>query len=393
MAFKREYPQSEENEEEVGKRLCLDASQPGLDDNPYARVNAELRQLHHGTINPATNSLQRVYSGSVPSAFSSTSMPHQQLSMHPQTALGAGPHQLAPLPSFNQTGLLPQTAGLVTLTRPSAYQAHSTAPFNIQKGGSSSSTTTCPQAQSESASTSTTALTNYAIRELIQCGHHDRGRCLQCIDRKIHQIPFEVHCVFDSIFYNAERMAQNQCSQAEAQSYGLPPRSLVNGEIHFPAFATLLGDLQLPDQFCFLDCGSGRGKAVVATALLFPKARVCGLEIRPQLHNVAQNLTLPCQEVKDRIHFHLTDFFRVPWSDADVIMINATGMEASLIKRVEEKITKEVGNKVIFIVISQPLRVSGFSPYLQPRYYRMGWGNATVYTYRGQAIPELEVSK
>jgi len=343
MAFKRDSRWMDQS----AKRLCLDVANLCIDENPYARVNAELKHLHQGTTNTASSSMQRMHSVSPP--------------------------QPNPRAMRTQQSSPPGASGQNTL------QGHGNMQPLISGSGGSSSSSMPMYGQPI-----VEQMTNFPIYEIIRCvGHNERARCLECIGRKVHQVPVDIYHSFESSFFSVP--APMQSDLGEAQSYGVPLRSLVSGEIHFPAFASLLGDLNLPAQFCFLDCGSGRGKAVVAVALLFPKAQLCGLEIRPHLVSISQNLDLR-HDVKSRIRFLETNFFDVNWSEADVIFINATGFEGELVKRVEKKLEHEARKTARIVVLSIPLRISGFGELLPPRRYRMSWGNATVYTYRGSGL-------
>jgi len=363
--------------DQSAKRLCLDVANLCIDENPYARVNAELKHLHQGTVNPASGSMQTIHSMSPPqpnprAMRTQQSQPPSDSAQQQQQQQQQQHHTHR----YHQNGSAPQQLG---------GMLHS---FITGGGGSSSSTMPPPivdimrQGQAHVNIINET-MTNFPMYEIVTCGHNERTRCMECVGRKVHQVPVDIYHGFESIFFSAP--ASMQSNMAEAQSYGVSLRSLVNGEIHFPAFASLLGDLNLPPQFCFLDCGSGRGKAVVAAALLFPKAQLCGLEIRPHLVNISQNLDLR-HDVKSRVRFVETCFFDVNWSEADVIFINATGFEAELIKRVEKKIAEEARKTARLIVLSVQLRATGFTELLPARRYRMSWGNATVYTYRGSSL-------
>eukprot|EP00397_Hematodinium_sp_SG-2012_P045219 GEMP01050715.1.p1 GENE.GEMP01050715.1~~GEMP01050715.1.p1 ORF type:complete len:370 (+),score=92.51 GEMP01050715.1:26-1135(+) len=221
--------------------------------------------------------------------------------------------------------------------------------------------------------------TQFTLADVVRCVHNQRSRCLECMGRKTHQVPQSAYHAFESIFFGAP--SATQCDLAESQAHGVPLRALVSGEIYFPAFANLLGDLGLERQeFCFLDLGSGRGKAIVAVALLFPQARACGVEIRPQLHQAAEALAMDSQ-LRSRIRFVKANFFDVQWNEADVILVNATGFEDVLLRRLEKKLDAEAKKGTRIIALSVPLRASRLKGLGPPLRYRMSWGNASIYTY------------
>lgn len=224
------------------------------------------------------------------------------------------------------------------------------------------------------------SLTRFEMADVVQCLHGARSRCFECIGRIVHQVEQSIHYTFESIFGAAPNAPK--CELAESQIHGLPLRSLVSGEIYFPAFANLLFDVGLDPmkEYCFLDLGSGRGRAAVAFALLYPLSRACGVEIRVALHQIAESLTMD-ESLRSRIRFVQADFFDNPWFEADVILINGTGFDDSLVKRLERKLGVEAKTGAIILVLSIALRCSRLKQLMPSRRYRMGWGNASVFTY------------
>lgn len=234
--------------------------------------------------------------------------------------------------------------------------------------------------------------TNFALSDVVDCGHGGRGRCLECAGRTVRNVPVAVYSTYCRAFQGILPMCHPKAEEAAA--YPVPARSLVAGEINFASFAALLADIGVArNGERFLDLGSGVGRAVVAFALLLPGCSAAGVEIRPALHEVAASISttrLPA-EVRQRVSFHCGDMFACSWNEASVLLVNSTGFDDSLMERVMDKLQGvALGTRVVSL--SQPLPCpgnavslaaapSGFVHLLRAR-YRMSWGNATVFAYR-----------
>ncbi|CAK9074181.1 unnamed protein product [Durusdinium trenchii] len=169
----------------------------------------------------------------------------------------------------------------------------------------------------------------------------------------------------------------NDCEMALLSQ--VPRRSLAAGEILFPSFAALVQDVNKGGHF--IDLGSGTGRAVVAWALLRPEGRASGVEIREALHlqalEVSQRLTL---DVQRRVHLHCGDLFHFGLEDADIILVNSTGFDDSLMGQISRRLAEAPGGCRV-VLLSQPLPKSdGWSLVFQAP-YRMSWGNATAFVY------------
>jgi len=148
---------------------------------------------------------------------------------------------------------------------------------------------------------------------------------------------------------------------------------LAYGELTFQSLAIIFdqirsccGALQDPESGgCFVDIGSGSGKVVLAAALLhgFKKAR--GIEIVPNLHQLAVNEVQPRfellgrKELPDRnteLVFQSGDLTKssVSWEDADVVFSFCAVFDDYLMRRMAEK-SLELKKDSVFITSSRPL--------------------------------------
>eukprot|EP00435_Cladocopium_sp_Y103_P038858 s1099_g10.t1 len=178
---------------------------------------------------------------------------------------------------------------------------------------------------------STVAQMNFSVQEVVWCPHGAHARCVQCTGRHVPQTPLTSYVEFCKA-YSAIPYFERPSAE-EAAQLGVPARSLAAGEILFPSFCALVGDLQKGGTF--LDLGSGSGRAAVAWALLQPTNRAVGVEIRPSLHQTALQAVgrLP-PTVQRRLQLHCGDLFDFPLDGADVILVNSTGFDDALMARI-----------------------------------------------------------
>eukprot|EP00929_Paragymnodinium_shiwhaense_P109881 TRINITY_DN7645_c0_g1_i1.p1 TRINITY_DN7645_c0_g1~~TRINITY_DN7645_c0_g1_i1.p1 ORF type:complete len:323 (+),score=53.14 TRINITY_DN7645_c0_g1_i1:103-1071(+) len=233
--------------------------------------------------------------------------------------------------------------------------------------------------------------THFAMSDVVSCNHGTNGHCLECAGRSACNVPVAVYSAYCHAYQDVPHFTHPHPS--EANSYRVPARSLVAGEIGFASFAALLQDAGVASSGGqrFLDLGSGTGRAVVAFALLLPSCTGAGIEIRPSLHDTATDVLKRLdKEVQQRVTLLCGDMFDCSWDEANVLLINSTGFDDTLMARVLEKLHRvHVGTKII--TLSQPLpgpigQDGGIAPpfgfkLLHHAKYRMTWGNATAYVY------------
>ena len=211
--------------------------------------------------------------------------------------------------------------------------------------------------------------------EQVLCNHGDRARCLQCSGRKVVELPMNAFASFSRAFSAVPHFTRPSAS--ELASLAVPSRSLAAGEILFPSFAALVLHVLCPSPTaCFLDLGSGTGRAVVAWALIMPKSEAVGVEIRSSLHETACEVSSAlATEVKERVHFELGDLFHYDgWKAADVLLINSTGFDDSLMARIEEKLARCTKPAAKAVTLSVPLPSAAGWRLVHQAPYRMTWG-------------------
>lgn len=179
-------------------------------------------------------------------------------------------------------------------------------------------------------------------------------------------------------------------SRAERDRLHTDAYSLVYGEIDFYAFQQMLAVAAPQKDEIFYDLGSGTGKAVLAAALLYDFAKVCGIELLPALYQQSQCLydeLLNHPKVMQyfprkqwNVHFINDDIFVYDFSEADIVFINATGFFGDEWNALLTKLNSlKKGAKII--LTSKQLSAATYQ-LLHTDSYRMSWGLCSVYIYK-----------
>ncbi len=158
------------------------------------------------------------------------------------------------------------------------------------------------------------------------------------------------------------------------------------GEIDFHSFIALLFLTHLNRETIFYDLGSGTGKAVLASAMVFDVKRSIGIELFKELHEAAK---LQQEKLKNhseykgkaaRITFLNEDFLAADFSDATLIFINATSFIGPTWQRLCKRLERVKTNTRV-ITTSKQLQATHFS--LESTHpVRMSWGIVQAYIYR-----------
>mmetsp|Transcript_22238 Transcript_22238/g.56120 ORF Transcript_22238/g.56120 Transcript_22238/m.56120 type:complete len:766 (+) Transcript_22238:139-2436(+) len=107
-----------------------------------------------------------------------------------------------------------------------------------------------------------------------------------------------------------------------------------------------------------------------------------GIEIRKTAHDMVEQRVLPHLPdfLRNQTRFVHGDFFTIPLQEADVVLINGTGLDAPTFGRLREKLSDELRPGARIISLSLELPTSrNFRVWAEARTYRMSWGNCTVH--------------
>lgn len=186
--------------------------------------------------------------------------------------------------------------------------------------------------------------------------------------------------MFHELYQNLDgfSLSKQARTQSDAMEY-------VYGEIEFLPFIALLSLVTPDEDTVFYDLGSGTGKAVLASVMVYPVKKSVGVELFPNLHEAAcgqkKQLAQKDEYSKnaEKIEFILGDFLHVPLDDATLIFINATALIGptwtSLCQRIDRLPALEV-----VITTSKPLVCSHFTM-TQTTQIKMSWGVVNAYIH------------
>ena len=155
------------------------------------------------------------------------------------------------------------------------------------------------------------------------------------------------------------------------------------GEIDFISFIAILSLANPNEKTKFYDLGSGTGKAVLATAMVFNVDKSSGIELFSLLHNasleIKQDLArLPeYSEKVTKINFINDNFLNADFNDATIIFINATALFGESLNILTNRLG-QLKPGTIIITTSKKIKKSNFK-IIKTAPMQMSWG--VVYAY------------
>lgn len=160
---------------------------------------------------------------------------------------------------------------------------------------------------------------------------------------------------------------------------------LVYGEIEIPTLLALCRKISPHKKQVFYDLGSGSGKVAIAVKLCYPTLVVKGIEILPELKQLAVLKWLsfvqkyPKQFAEQDIEFIGADIMEISFQEADIIFINATSFSSETWQKIIHKLTElKKGSKIL--VTTKQLPATTFQP-LYVGSELMSWGFTTTSLY------------
>lgn len=154
--------------------------------------------------------------------------------------------------------------------------------------------------------------------------------------------------------------------------------AFVYGEIDLPTFAAILTQVSPKPHEIFYDLGSGAGKAVLLTALLYPESTAIGIEYLAEFIDLSERLRKELGMTNAQ--FIHGDYFKIDISKADIIFINATGLFGDdLIKLRQRLDCVKPGARII--LTSKRLSPQTFEEMYSGQ-VQMSWGPCSLMIYR-----------
>jgi SAM-dependent methyltransferase len=173
-------------------------------------------------------------------------------------------------------------------------------------------------------------------------------------------------------------------SKQARETLTLDKDDYIYGEIYPAAFLDILSESGPQAGTLFVDLGSGSGKAALTAALRYPFAKVMGIELLPQLHQLSTNLLTLANKNSNQslasVEFQCRDFLTVDFSDADLIFINATCLNYVTWETLQARFKcLKPGSRII--TTSKKLD-SSYVDLVYSGMHKMGWGMNSVMIYQ-----------
>ena len=183
--------------------------------------------------------------------------------------------------------------------------------------------------------------------------------------------------------------------------------SLVYGEVDLEGFCNLLQSLQAASQQerekkggTFYDLGSGSGRAVFAARFLGDFQQCIGIELLPNLHQLATSLQSLYKFVykhklkSQAIDFYCSDLLEYDWSDGTVVYCPSLLFDDLLMERIAVQALKLQPGAFLISLKKFPNNSADMDPegfhqnfeMVQQSVVPMSWGDANVYVYRRQSM-------
>lgn len=178
-------------------------------------------------------------------------------------------------------------------------------------------------------------------------------------------------------------------TSARKQS-ALDTEKLLYGELPFATWKKIVEYVNPRTDGVFFDLGSGTGRVVMASHLLFDFKKCVGIELLQGLHDKACEVKAEFDKtVKPQILDHVAgkelefvcgDIFAADFRQADFIFMNHPFKESEIFNLLEEKILDELkaGSKIVTTI--RTLKNPRFKN-LGNQNYQFSWGDSTAYFY------------
>ena len=179
---------------------------------------------------------------------------------------------------------------------------------------------------------------------------------------------------------------------ASASQGALPGsrEELLYGEIPFTTWQKIVERIKPKDDAVFFDLGSGTGRVVLQSHMIFNFKKSVGIELLDGLHNKALEVEATFDKIiKPQISKHLADkemLFRkdnilhVDYSEADFLLLSHPFKEEDDFLFLEEKFLRELKPKTKIVALIRYLRNDKFKD-LGFGTYNFSWGKSTAYFY------------
>ena len=162
------------------------------------------------------------------------------------------------------------------------------------------------------------------------------------------------------------------------------------GEVLPESFQKILAAVEPKKNEVFYDLGSGTGKAVFLSALLFPFSKVVGIEKLSELWQTSRLIQnkfdqevrpgLPNEKKDLKINLVRGDFLEVDFFDADIIFAHSTCFHDEFMDHLQRRFLHlKKGARIITVTKNLTLPILD---YIKTEVHRLSWGNSTIHYYQ-----------
>ena len=165
-------------------------------------------------------------------------------------------------------------------------------------------------------------------------------------------------------------------------------KELLYGEVPFAVWREIVEKTNPKKDGVFFDLGSGTGRVVMESHIVFDFKKSIGVELLKGLHDKAcevkdkfEKFVKPkiLNQLKDReLQFVNANIFEVDLQEADLIFMNHPFKDRELFEKLEEKFLKELKPQTKIVTTIRSLNNRAFKD-LGSKKYEFSWGESTIY--------------
>jgi precorrin-6B methylase 2 len=193
---------------------------------------------------------------------------------------------------------------------------------------------------------------------------------------------------FDWLYSNINGKAISKIAKAEHAGNEPFKEVILYGEIPFATWIEIVEKSQPKKDGVFFDLGSGTGKIVIQSHMIFDFQKIIGIELLEPIYNKACEVLKNYEEkikiqipdfIKNReLQLIKQDFFNTDLSEADFIFMNHPFKDRGSFQPLEEKFLRELKKGTKIVTIIRKLSDPRFK-HLHTQKYLCSWGEATVH--------------
>jgi len=197
----------------------------------------------------------------------------------------------------------------------------------------------------------------------------------------------ESSLLFHKLYQNVDGY---QISFQARQKLSENSSDLTYGEIPFVSWRQIILRANPKNGGVFFDLGSGSGRVVLASCLLFNFRKSVGVELLSELHEAALAIKtnfekLATSQIKEHIagrelHFICSNFLNTDLRDADFIFINHILGDKKSFAQLERKLLNELKSGTKIVTTIRRLANPAFKR-LGSETYKFNWGNSRAHFF------------